>query len=71
MSRKMLINARHADELRVAIIEDGVLEAYEVEAAESGMRRGNIYRGVVAKVESSLNAAFIEYGAERHGFLPG
>ncbi|MCB1054670.1 MAG: Rne/Rng family ribonuclease [Acidobacteria bacterium] len=71
MSRKMLINARHRDELRVAIIDEGVLEAYEVEAAESGLARGNIYRGVVAKVESSLNAAFIDYGAERHGFLPG
>ena len=71
LNRKMLINARHADELRVAIVDDGILEAYEVEAAESGMCRGNIYRGVVAKVESSLNAAFIEYGADRHGFLPG
>ncbi|MDY7091371.1 MAG: Rne/Rng family ribonuclease [Acidobacteriota bacterium] len=71
MSRKMLINARHSDELRVAIIDNGILEAYEVEAAESGLTRGNIYRGVVAKIESSLNAAFIDYGAERHGFLPG
>jgi ribonuclease E len=67
----MLINARHSDELRVAIIDNGILEAYEVEAAESGLTRGNIYRGVVAKIESSLNAAFIDYGAERHGFLPG
>ncbi len=67
----MLINARHADELRLAIIQDGNLEAYEVEAAESGMRRGNIYRGVVVKIEPSLNAAFIDYGADRHGFLPG
>ena len=69
LTKKMLINAQRAEELRVSIIEDGRLENYQTEVAESGLVRGNIYRGVVANVEPSLNAAFIDFGAERHGFL--
>ena len=69
MTRKMLINARAPEELRIAIVDDGVLENYQVEVADRDLTRGNIYRGIIASVQPSLNAAFIDYGAERHGFL--
>jgi ribonuclease E len=65
----MLINAQRSEELRIAIIQGNTLENYQVDIAESGLSRGNIYRGVIANVQPSLNAAFIDYGAERHGFL--
>ena len=66
----MLINAQRAEQLRVAIIEDQILKDYHIEIADRGLTRGNIYRGVVANVQPSLGAAFIELGEERHGFLP-
>jgi len=65
----MLINAQRAEELRLAIVSDGVLDEYEISAAESGLCRGNIYRGIVANVQPSLNAAFIEIGTQKHGLL--
>jgi ribonuclease E len=65
----MLINAQRPEELRVAIIDGNTLESYKVDVAESGVTRGNIYRGTIANIQPSLNAAFIEYGTERHGFL--
>ncbi len=65
----MLINAQRPEELRVAIVQGNVLENYKVDVAEAGLTRGNIYRGVIANIQPSLNAAFIDYGAERHGFL--
>jgi ribonuclease E len=65
----MLINAQRPEELRVAIVQGNVLENYQVDVAEAGLTRGNIYRGVIASIQPSLNAAFIDYGAERHGFL--
>jgi len=67
----MLINGHRAEELRVAIVADGQLENFQIDIAEAGLRRGNIYRGVVASVQPSLNAAFVEFGAEKHGFLAG
>ncbi len=66
----MLINARTPEELRIAIIDGSTLENYQVEVAERGLTRGNIYRGTVAGIQPSLNAAFVDYGAERDGFLP-
>ncbi|MFL6194903.1 MAG: ribonuclease E/G [Thermoanaerobaculia bacterium] len=69
MIRRMLINAQRPEELRVAIVQGNVLENYKVDVAEAGLTRGNIYRGVIASIQPSLNAAFIDYGAERHGFL--
>ena len=66
----MLINAQRPEELRVAIVQGHTLENYKVDVAEAGLTRGNIYRGVIASIQPSLNAAFIDYGAERHGFLP-
>ena len=69
MSRKMLINARTPEEVRIAIVDDSKLENYQVEVAERGLTRGNIYRGTIVNIQPGLNAAFIDYGAERHGFL--
>ena len=65
----MLINAQREAEVRVAVIDGTVLEAFQVQSADAGLNRGNIYRGVVANVNHSLDAAFVEYGAERHAFL--
>jgi ribonuclease E len=65
----MLINAQTPEELRLAIVTGSTLDTYQVEAAEGGLTRGNIYRGLIANVQPSLNAAFIDYGAERNGFL--
>lgn len=69
MTRRMLINAQTPEELRLAIVTGSTLDTYQVEAAEGGLTRGNIYRGIIANVQPSLNAAFIDYGAERNGFL--
>ncbi len=65
----MLIDAQRPEELRVAIVNGNTLESFQVDFAESGLTRGNIYRGMIANVQPSLNAAFIDYGVERHGFL--
>jgi ribonuclease E len=67
--RIMLINGRHTEQLRVAVVDAGILQLYDVEGAEATLKRGNIYRGVVANIERSLNAAFVEFGDAKHGFL--
>jgi ribonuclease E len=69
MSKKMLINALHAEEARVAIVEDGRLVELDVEIAGSEQIRGNIYRGVVVRVEPGLQAAFVDIGLKKLGFL--
>jgi ribonuclease E len=69
LTRRMLINAQHPEELRIAVVSGSTLDSFQVEAAEAGVTRGNIYRGTIANIQPSLNAAFIDYGAERHGFL--
>jgi ribonuclease E len=66
----MFINAADPEEFRVAIVEEGVLEDYALEAAFREQTKGNIYKGVVINIEPSLQAAFLNYGGERHGFLP-
>ncbi len=65
----MLINARSSSELRIAIANDSILEDLKIDIAERGLTRGNIYYGKIANIEPSLNAAFIDYGAPKHGFL--
>ena len=65
----MLINALHEEESRVAIIEDGYLHELDIESAHKALTKSNIYRGKVTKVEASLQAAFVEYGSARQGFL--
>ena len=69
MSKKMLVNATHHEENRVAIVEDGLLTELDIEVAGYEPTKGNIYRAVVVRVESGLQAAFVDYGAERLGFL--
>ena len=69
MSRKMLINALHAEEARVAIVEDGRLVDLDVEIAGNEQIRGNIYKGVVVRVEPGLQAAFVDVGLKKLGFL--
>jgi ribonuclease E len=65
----MLINAQDPEAVRVAVLDGESLESYQIEVAERGLTRGNIYRGVIANIQPSLNAAFIDYGTDKHGFL--
>jgi ribonuclease E len=66
----MLFNATQQEELRVAIVEGQKLVDLDIESAAREQRKSNIYKGVITRVEPSLEAAFVEYGEERHGFLP-
>jgi len=66
----MLFNATHPEELRVAIVDGQKLLDLDIESASNAQRKGNIYQGRVTRVEPSLEAAFVDYGAERQGFLP-
>ncbi|HJL44017.1 MAG TPA: Rne/Rng family ribonuclease [Myxococcales bacterium LLY-WYZ-16_1] len=71
MTVRMLINASaHQEELRIAVVEDGELVELDIEAAESSTLKGNIYKGVVHNVEGSLEAAFVNIGIQKQGFLP-
>ena len=69
MSKRMLIDAAHPEEIRVAILNGNRLEEFDVEAALKRQIKGNIYLARVTRVEPSLQAAFVEYGGNRHGFL--
>jgi len=69
MTKKMLIDAAHPEEVRVALIDQGKVEDFDFESASRKPLRGNIYLARVTRVEPSLQAAFIEYGGNRHGFL--
>lgn len=69
MMKKMLINAVHPEEARVAIVKDGRLVELDVEIAGSEQTRGNVYKGVVVRVEPGLQAAFVEIGQKKLGFL--
>jgi len=66
----MLINAVHPEQSRVSIIDDQYLQELDIESAHKVQTKSNIYKGTVTKVEASLQAAFVEYGASRQGFLP-
>ena len=68
MSKKMLVNATHPEENRVAIVEDGILTELDIEVAGREPSKGNIYKAVVVRVETGLQAAFVDYGGERLGF---
>ena len=69
MSLRMLIDARHPEETRVAVINGQRIEEFDFEAADRKQLKGNIYLAKVTRVEPSLQAAFVEYGGNRHGFL--
>ncbi|HEU0203355.1 MAG TPA: Rne/Rng family ribonuclease, partial [Burkholderiaceae bacterium] len=68
--KRMLFNATHAEELRVAIVDGQKLIDIDIETAGREQRKSNIYKGIVTRVEPSLEACFVDYGEERHGFLP-
>ncbi|MEJ2672068.1 MAG: Rne/Rng family ribonuclease [Deltaproteobacteria bacterium] len=68
--RKMFVNAADPEVFRVAIVEEGQMEELALESSSREPTKANIYKGVVANIEPSLQAAFINYGGERHGFLP-
>ena len=68
--KRMLFNATQAEELRVAIVDGQKLIDLDIESAGKEQRKSNIYKGVITRVEPSLEAVFVDYGAERHGFLP-
>ena len=70
MASKMLIDAAHPEETRVVVLRGGRVEEFDFESAARKLLRGNIYLAKVTRVEPSLQAAFVEYGADRHGFLP-
>jgi ribonuclease E len=68
--KRMLFNATQAEELRVAIVDGQKLIDLDIEHASKEQRKSNIYKGTITRIEPSLEAAFVDYGSERHGFLP-
>ena len=68
--KRMLINGTQAEERRLAIVDGQKLLDYEIEIEGREQRKGNIYKAVVTRIEPSLEACFVDYGEERHGFLP-
>jgi ribonuclease E len=69
MAKRMLIDATHPEETRVAVVDGRRLEEFDVEVASKKILKGNIYLAKITRVEPSLQAAFVEYGGNRHGFL--
>ncbi|ACT47731.1 Rne/Rng family ribonuclease [Methylotenera mobilis] len=68
--KRMLFNATQSEELRVAIVDGQKLIDLDIEHAGKEQRKSNIYKGVITRIEPSLEAAFVDYGQDRHGFLP-
>ena len=68
--KRMLFNATQAEELRVAIVDGQNLLDLDIETLGREQRKGNIYKGVITRIEPSLEACFVDYGTDRHGFLP-
>ncbi len=68
--KRMLINATHPEEMRVAIVEGQRLHDLDIENKANQQKKSNIYKAKITRVEPSLEAAFVDYGADRHGFLP-
>lgn len=69
MSKDMLIDAAHSEEIRIAVVSDGKLDRFDFESRSKAQVKGNIYLAKVIRVEPSLQAAFVDYGGNRHGFL--
>src|SRR5690348_15805363 len=69
MTKRMMIDATHAEETRVLVLDGNRLEDFDVETSTKRQLKGNIYLAKVVRVEPSLQAAFVEYGGNRHGFL--
>ena len=68
--KRMLFNATHQEELRVAIVDGQKLIDLDIESAGREQRKGNIYKGIITRIEPGLEACFVNYGEDRHGFLP-
>lgn len=68
--KRMLINATQQEELRVALVDGQRLYDLDIESPGHEQKKANIYKGKITRIEPSLEAAFVDYGAERHGFLP-
>ena len=68
--KRMLFNATHPEELRVCIVDSQQLIDMDLESSAREQRKSNIYKGIITRVEPSLEACFVDYGEERHGFLP-
>ena len=69
MTKKMLIDATHAEETRVVVVDGNRVEDFDFESLNKRQLAGNIYLAKVTRVEPSLQAAFVDYGGNRHGFL--
>ena len=69
MDKKILINAVEPEECRIASVIDSKLEEFQIESTAREITQGNIYKAIIVRIEPSLQAAFVDYGAERHGFL--
>ena len=69
MEKNLYIDASHPDETRVVLKENGNIEDYEYEGIKNTLIKNNIYLGKVSRIEPSLQAAFVNYGRQRHGFL--
>ena len=70
MTTKMLINAVEPEEYRVASIKDGMLDGFHIETSIAEQKKGNIYKGVVQRIEPRLQACFVNFGSDKNGFLP-
>src|SRR5688500_13612525 len=68
--KRMLVNATQEEELRVALVDRQRIYDVDVEVPSREQKKANIYKGRITRVEPSLEACFVDYGAERHGFLP-
>ena len=68
--KRMLINASHPEEVRVALVDGQRLYDLDIEHRTREQKKANIYKGKITRIEPSLEAAFVDFGAERHGFLP-
>ncbi|HHS84127.1 MAG TPA: S1 RNA-binding domain-containing protein, partial [Gammaproteobacteria bacterium] len=68
--KRMLFNATQPEELRVALVDGQRLYDLDIETTTREQKKSNIYKGKITRIEPSLEAAFVDYGAERHGFLP-
>jgi len=70
MKTKMLINAVEREEYRVAFIKDGILDGFQIETSTAEQIVGNIYKGVIERIEPKLQACFVNIGLQKNGFLP-
>ena len=68
--KRILINSSYGDELRVALVDGAKLYDFDTESPEKVLLKGSVFKATVSRIESSLDAAFINFGSERHGFLP-